>query len=128
MSFNWQKLIRLLLQLTSILQFFLISVSFWKKSRRKNEKYQRQANPDLSQWIISFYLGLQDCSFNNIKFRLSFHPTISFQGYSVTLSEYHKTDQDSVKQLTWSKVREALKQWNPHFQITGLWIFLTATS
>lgn len=41
--------------------------------------------------LFCFYLGLQNCSFSNIKFWLSFYPTISFQGYSVTFSEYHKT-------------------------------------
>lgn len=57
MSSDWQNLIRLLLQHTSILHFFLISVSFWKKTGRKNEKYQRQVIPDLLQWIILLLFG-----------------------------------------------------------------------
>lgn len=39
---------------------------------------------------FAFIWDFKNYSFNNTKFCLSFHLTISFQGYNVKFSEYHE--------------------------------------
>lgn len=112
----------------SIFHFLLLSISFWKKDEKKKWKISKASK----SWFapidyFAFILDFKNYSFIT-NFWLSFHLALSFQGYSVVLWISRKNNQYSVKQLNWSKVSQALKQWSLHFETAGLWIFLTRIS